>query len=212
MRGPREAATVHVVDDDPSVLTSLSRLLCATGHRAATHATAEAFLAALDPAEPGCVVLDLRMPGLDGHAVQARLSEAGIALPVVFLSGKGDIPASVQAMKEGAVDFLTKPVQADVLLAAVDEAIARDAESRVQATETAACEDRLARLTPREREVLDAVVAGRLNKQTAEALGIAEKTVKVHRARVMRKMGVRSVADLVSLVVTHGRDGGRRPG
>lgn len=207
MTETRAPATVHLLDDDSAVLTSLSRLLAAAGLRAETYRSAEGFFAALDPGEPGCLVLDLAMPGTDGHAVQARLSEAGIPLPVIFLSGQGDIPASVRAMKGGAVDFLTKPVRAEVLLAAIEEAIARDAETRLQKAAAAAVEDRLASLTPREREVLDAVVAGRLNKQIAEELGIVEKTVKVHRARVMHKMGVRTLADLVSLVVAHASEG-----
>lgn len=199
----RDRATVHVVDDDPAILASLRRLLTAAGHDAQTHASAEAFLAALDPHEPGCLVLDLRMPGVDGHAVQASLSEADIRLPVIFLTGEGDIPASVRAMKGGAVDFLTKPVDARVLLAAVEQAIALDAEMRLLRARSAAVEDRLESLTPREREVLDAVIAGRLNKQIADNLGIVEKTVKVHRARVMRKMGVRTLAELVGVVVAH---------
>lgn len=207
MTDARDLVTIHLLDDDPAILTSLGRLLAAAGHRAEPHRDAEAFFAALDPDEPGCLVLDLAMPGADGHKVQARLSDAGVRLPVIFLSGRGDIPASVRAMKGGAVDFLTKPVKADELLAAIENAIARDAEIRLEQAVSAAVEDRLASLTAREREVLDAVVAGHLNKQIAFDLGIVEKTVKVHRARVMRKMGVRTLAELVSLVVSHVRDG-----
>lgn len=212
MTEARDSATVHVVDDDQAVLTALGRLLAAAGHRVEVHLNADAFFSVLDPDEPGCLVLDLRMPGDDGHAVQSRLSDTGVCLPVIFLTGQGDIPASVRAMKGGAVDFLTKPVRADALLAAITEAIARDAEARLLKAQAAAIEDRLANLTLREREVLDAVVAGRLNKQIADDLGIAEKTVKVHRARVMRKMGVRTLADLVSLVVAHVHGGERRAG
>lgn len=210
MTEARDSATVHLLDDDPAILASIGRLLTAAGHQIQVHLSADIFFASLDPDEPGCLVLDLRMPGVDGHAVQSRLSEMGVTLPVIFLSGQGDITASVRAMKGGAVDFLTKPVRSEVLLAAIEEAIARDAETRLQQAEAAAVDDRLASLTLREREVLDAVVAGRLNKQIAEDLGIAEKTVKVHRARVMRKMGVRMLADLVSLVVSHARGGEQR--
>ncbi len=212
MTDARDAATVHILDDDPAILTALGRLLSAAGHQSRAHLTAEAFFAALEPEEPGCLVLDLRMPGADGHAVQCRLSETGVRLPVIFLSGQGDIPASVRAMKGGAVDFLTKPVRSEVLLAAIEDAISRDAEARLLQAQAASVEDRLANLTLREREVLGAVVAGRLNKQIADDLGIVEKTVKVHRARVMRKMGVRTLAELVSLVVSHTRGSERRSG
>lgn len=204
-------ATVHLVDDDPSTLNALARLLGAAGHRAQAHPDADAFFAALDPEAPGCLVLDLRMPGADGHAVQSRLTGKGITIPVIFLSGHGDINASVRAMKQGAIDFLTKPVPSEILLAAVQIAIARDGQARAQRANYVAVEARLAHLTTREREVLDAVVAGRLNKQIANDLGIVEKTVKVHRARVMSKMGVRTLAELVRLVVSHDVGGGRLP-
>jgi FixJ family two-component response regulator len=203
MTEPCDLATVHLLDDDPAVVSSLLRLLGAAGHRVESHQDADAFFAALDPGEPGCLVLDLAMPGANGHEVQDRLSEDGSCMPVIFLSGQGDISASVRAMKGGAVDFLTKPVRAEVLLAAIDQAIAREAELRLERAASEAVEDRLTKLTAREREVLDAVVSGRLNKQIADDLGIVEKTVKVHRARVMRKMGVRTLAELVALVVSH---------
>lgn len=203
----QKEASVHLVDDDAAILKSLGRLLEASGYRVEQHASAEDFLSAIDPDEPGCVVLDLRMPGTDGHGVQSRLSEACPRLPVIFLTGQGDITASVRAMKGGAVDFLTKPVRAEVILGAVERAIALDAETRLQRTEHALVAERIASLTGREREVLDAVVVGRLNKQIAHDMGIAEKTVKVHRARMMRKLGVTTIAELVSTIVAHNMRG-----
>ena len=140
---------------------------------------------------------------MDGFAVQQSLSAGGVERAVIFLTGTGDIPASVRAMKAGAVDFLTKPVEAAALLAAVEQALGRDAAARAARTEDDAVRRNLARLTPREREVLDGVLAGRLNKQIAWDLGTAEKTVKVHRGRMMKKMGVRTVADLVRVVTAH---------
>lgn len=198
-----EAPVIHVVDDDPSVRRALGRLLAAAGHRCETHASAEAFLARRPDAGPGCAVIDLQLPGASGLDLQARLAELDATLPLIFLTGRGDIPASVRAMKGGAVDFLTKPVEAAALLSAIAAALdhgralsaARAAEAGVDAC--------LARLTPREREVLDMVVEGRLNKQIAADLGVAEKTIKVHRARVMRKLEVRTIADLVRLVIGH---------
>ena len=142
---------------------------------------------------------------MDGFGIQERLSAGGIERPVIFLTGIGDIPASVRAMKAGAVDFLTKPVEAAALLAAVVQALARDTAMRAARAEGDAVRQRLARLTPREREVLDGVLAGRLNKQIAGDLGTAEKTVKVHRGRMMKKMGVRTMADLIRVVTAHGR-------
>lgn len=197
------APVIHVVDDDPSVRRALGRLLAAAGHRCETHASAEAFLARRPDAGPGCAVIDLQLPGASGLDLQARLAELDATLPLIFLTGRGDIPASVRAMKGGAVDFLTKPVEAAALLSAIAAALdhgralsaARAAEAGVDAC--------LARLTPREREVLDMVVEGRLNKQIAADLGVAEKTIKVHRARVMRKLEVRTIADLVRLVIGH---------
>jgi FixJ family two-component response regulator len=191
---------VHLVDDDPSILCALARLLAGAGHRCETHGSAEEFLARNDPEEPGCAVLDLALPGADGFGIQECLTGAA-ARPVVFLTASGDVPASVRAMKAGAVDFLTKPVEPEALLAAVAEALRRDAASRAARECETEIDLRLATLTPRERQVLDLVVAGRLNKQIAADLGAAEKTVKIHRSRVMRKMSVRTVADLIRVVV-----------
>lgn len=196
------AAVIHLVDDDPTVLKALVRLLSVAGHVCESHESAEAFLTRADPAEPGCAIVDVGLPGLDGFAIQERLS-AGGGWPVIFITGIGDIPASVRAMKAGAVDFLTKPVEAATLLAAVDQALARDAALRVERVEGDRVRRGLDSLTPREREVLEGVLAGRLNKQIAWDLQTAEKTVKVHRGRMMKKMGVRTLADLIRLVTSH---------
>lgn len=194
-----EDATVYLVDDEPSVLRAMSRLLRAAGHQVSAFRSPQEFLAGHDPAAPGCVVLDLAMPGLNGLELQRALSESGCQRPIIFVTGHGDVPSSVRAMKAGAVDFLTKPVSEDELLAALHRAIERDRLSRQAHAGLQAFAERLKTLTPREREVLQHVVAGQLNKQIAAELGIVEKTIKVHRSRVMEKMGVRTVADLVRM-------------
>jgi FixJ family two-component response regulator len=191
--------TVFIVDDDPAVLRALARLLAAAGCRTRTYASPEAFLAQHDPAEPGCAVFDVAMPDVDGLALQQLLFDGGVERPIIFVTGKGDIPTSVRAMRAGAVDFLTKPVSGEALLAAIARARQIDTQARAARNETASIEALLARLTPREREVLDHVVAGRLNKQIAGDLGTVEKTIKVHRGRMMSKLGVRTVQDLVRL-------------
>lgn len=192
---------IHIVDDDPSVLRALRRVLTAIGHACETWESAEAFLSRPPSTTDGCVIVDLQLPGASGLDLQTCLTERDPALPVVFLTGRGDIGASVQAMKGGAVDFLTKPVEPAALLAALETALERGRALREAREAEAEVAGRLAQLTPREREVLDMVVEGRLNKQIASDLGIAEKTVKVHRARGMQKLGVRALADLVRLVV-----------
>jgi len=186
-----------VVDDDPSVLRALTRLLLAAGLEARGYPSPAAFLQAHDPATPGCLVLDVALPGLDGLEVQKALAVSDCARPIVFITGRADIPTTVRAMKGGAVDFLTKPVNDEDLLAVVRSALEIDRLAREAQVEMDALRQRLATLTPREREVLAHVVAGRLNKQIAADLGTVEKTIKVHRARVMEKMAVRSLADLV---------------
>jgi FixJ family two-component response regulator len=191
--------TVFIVDDDPAVLKSLSRLLRAARLAVVTFPSPQDFLARHDPGLPGCLVLDVAMPGLNGLELQQALIAGGHELPIVFLTGHGDIPMSVQAMKRGAVDFLTKPVNDDDLLKAIHAAFEQDRLQRQVRAEVAEIRQRLASLTPREREVLEHVIAGHLNKQTAADLGTAEKTIKVHRARVMEKMKVQSVAELVHL-------------
>jgi RNA polymerase sigma factor (sigma-70 family) len=186
-----------VVDDDPSVLRALTRLLSAAGLETRGFPSPAAFLDAHDPATPGCLVLDVALPGLDGLELQQALAGSDCARPIVFITGRGDIPTTVRAMKGGAVDFLTKPVNDNDLLAAVRNAIEIDRMARQAQVEMDALRQHLASLTPREREVLVHVVAGRLNKQIAADLGTVEKTIKVHRARIMEKMAVRSLADLV---------------
>ena len=193
------ATTVFLVDDDPGVLKALTRLLRVAGHTVRAFASPQDFLAGHDPAVPGCAVFDVAMPGLDGLQLQAALTSGGIDRPVIFITGVGDIPTSVRAMKAGAVDFLTKPLDHRQLLAAVASAADRDAAARRHHGELAVLRQRLATLTPREREVFAHVVAGRLNKQIAHELGTVEKTIKVHRGRMMSKLGVRTVADLVRL-------------
>ncbi|MDM0107945.1 response regulator [Variovorax sp. J22R24] len=196
--------TIYLVDDDPAVRKSLARVLREEGCSVESFDSAEAFLARTGPAVPGCLVLDVTMPGLDGLALQRRLFDLGQTLPIVFLTGHGDIPMSVQAIKAGAADFLTKPVTADALLAAVRAAIAEDAAKRRVDGEIAASKQRLASLTMREREVLAAVVRGRLNKQIASDLGIVEQTVKFHRARIMERMQVHTVAELMHVAARLG--------
>lgn len=191
---------VWIVDDDESVLRGLARLLQSEGYEARGFADPAAFLAAHDPSMHGCAIVDLGLPGLDGLALQERLLAQDDSRPLIFLTGLGTIPSAVQAIRAGAVDFLSKPVEAEQLLAAVRTALDRDAVIRSARAVMNSLRDRLSLLTPREREVLDEVVAGRLNKQIADRLGAAEKTIKVHRGRLMRKMGVRSVAELATLM------------
>jgi FixJ family two-component response regulator len=190
-------ATVFVVDDDAAIRVGLERLLRAAGYKPQTFPSAQAFLADAPPNANACLILDVHMPGLNGLELQESLTSSGRAIPIVFLTGAGDIPASVRAMKGGAVDFLTKPVDGEVLFAAIDQALARAATAHREQEEIAVVRARLETLTPREKEVMLRVITGRLNKQIAGDLGAAEKTIKVHRARVMQKMQVQSVAELV---------------
>ena len=187
---------VSVIDDDALVLRSLGRLLRSAGFAVRTFPSAQEFLAG-ERADAGCVVIDLSMPGVGGLELQSALARSRDPRPVVFISGRGDIASSVAAMKAGAVDFLVKPFDEQTLLAAVRSAVEKDRTARMAREESTSIGRRVAALTPREREVLARVVDGKLNKQIAAELGTAEKTVKVHRARMMRKMGVDSLAGLV---------------
>jgi FixJ family two-component response regulator len=197
-------ATIFLVDDDPGVRRSLSRVLREGGFDVQAYESAEAFLARPDMALRGCLVLDVSMPGLDGLALQSRLSDVGQAMPIVFLTGHGDIPLSVRAIKAGAADFLTKPVASEALLAAVRAAIGEDEAARLADGETRELARRFDLLTAREREVLAALVDGKLNKQIAGDLGIVEQTVKFHRARIMERMRARTVAELMHMAAKLG--------
>ena len=190
---------VHIVDDDPSVLRSLGRLMRSAGLKAAAFNSPEKFLAQLSEESCGCLVLDVAMPGVNGLELQTALVARGSLLPIVFITGQGDIPMSVRAMKAGAVDFLRKPFKSAELLSAVRAALEKNRQARQEQAERDHLNTWLARLTPREREVLPYIIGGNLNKQTAFKLGTAEKTIKVHRARVFEKLGVTSVAELVRL-------------
>ena len=193
------APTVYVVDDDADVLKAIERLLESIGLNVATFSSPHQFLESYDRTAPGCLVLDLALPGLNGLDVQRVLEEQSSVLPIVFLTGRGDIAASVHAMKHGAADFLTKPVDDTALLAAVHEALARDTVLRPAQLERERIAKLIAALTERERQVLKGIVSGKLNKQIATELGTTEKTIKFHRGNLMRKMDVRVVADLVKL-------------
>ena len=194
---------VHVVDDDRSFLLAVSRLLKAAGYAVKTFASATAFLD--EPGDiPGCIVADLRMPGMTGLELQQALVSRANVLPVVFLTGEGDIPTTVMAMRQGAEDFLTKTAPKEELFAAIDRAIARNARQRDDSARRRALQDRVSILTPREFGVLRQVVEGRLNKQIAADLGITERTVKLHRTALTNKLQVRSVAELTRLVQAAG--------
>jgi FixJ family two-component response regulator len=193
--------TVFLVDDDASVRRALARLIKAAGYQLQTFTSARAFLDSKLPDDgPACLVLDVRMPGLSGLDLQHELQTASATLPIIFITGYGDIPMSVKAMKEGAVDFLPKPVRDVELLRAIEQALARAVRERAYREELEDIQSRLEKLTAREREVMSLVVRGLLNKQIAVELGTVEKTIKVHRARVMQKMQVDSVAELVRIV------------
>lgn len=195
---PREPI-VYVVDDDPGVLDSIRLLLRSVGLTARTFESASAFLDAFDPDEPGCVVLDVRMPGMSGLDLQERLREMDAGLPIVFVTAHGDIPMAVQAVKAGALDFIPKPFRDQDLLDRVQHAIVVDAQQRRERQEHQGLTSRYESLSPREREVLELVVDGKANKVIAAELGISQRTVEIHRARVMQKMGAESLPDLVRL-------------
>ena len=192
-------AVVHVIDDDPSWRTSVQRLLSALGYVVALFESAEQFLEASELKVPGCVLLDMRMPGLSGLQLQERLVAMRRRVPVIFVSGHGDIPTSVLAMKLGAEDFVTKSVDTDLLVRAVERAIQRDREEREERAQLESLHERLRALTPSERKVFDLVIRGKLNKQIAGELGTAERTIKWHRHNLMEKLQLQSLAELVSM-------------
>jgi FixJ family two-component response regulator len=193
--------TVFLLDDDPAVLKAVGRQLQAAGYTTKTYCSAEAFLSEHDASTPGCAVLDLSMPGLNGLDVQEALVRQGVERPVIFLTGHGTIPESVLAMRAGAIDFLTKPVGNSELMSAIESAEDRDRKQRPIETQRKIVFQKMAKLTRREKEVLALVVTGLQNKVIGYKLGVCEKTIKVHRSRVHQKMGVKSVAELVRMTV-----------
>ena len=198
---PRDLALVHIIDDDDAVRDSLALLLDSAGIATRTYDSATEFLALAPGLAAGCVLTDVRMPDLDGLALQRRLTKAGVTLPVIVITGHADVPIAVAALKAGAVDFLEKPFDDERLIAAVRTALTASRDAHRQAAAAARIATRLASLTPREREVLDLLVAGNPNKTIAYHLGASPRTVEVHRARVMEKMGARSLAELVRMVI-----------
>lgn len=207
---PSPPATVFLVDDDPSVLRAVGRLVRSAGWQVATFHSPQEFMAGPIADAPGCLVLDVTMPGMNGLELQQALARNDSHLPIIFLTGTGDIPMTVRAIKGGAVDFLSKPCPPGKLLEVIQQALGRDRQLRLDRAKEQALADRLATLTPREHEVMLGVVAGKLNKQIAADLGAAEKTIKIHRARVMAKLGVVSVAELVRLTQQAGVGSGKK--
>ena len=211
---------IHVVDDDPSFRAGISRLLRKVGYEVTTYDSARQMLEKLpDEHKPGCILLDVRIPGLTGPELQDRLAELGSTLPIIFLTGHGDIPTTVQTMKAGAEDFLTKPVPKETLIAAIERAVARHQAAREKRDRLSALRALVATLTPREHEVFERVVEGKMNKQIGHELGATERTIKAHRHKVMEKMRVQSLAELVSLAERLGiqagsaaRDKNHKPG
>ncbi len=192
---------VYIVDDDPDVRDATSFVLATAGHPTVPLSGPEELLERLSADDAGCLVLDVRMPGMDGLDVQKTLAERGIRLPIVFISGHGDIPMAVQAVNAGALDFLEKPLDNDALLERVETALQQDRERRARESATAEIEERLQRLTPREREVMEGILAGKLNKVIGYELDMSTRTVEVHRARILDKLGVRNASEMVRAVL-----------
>ena len=207
MTGP----VIHFVDDDDAMRKATARMLEAAGPTVATYGSARDFLALADSSMEGCVILDMRLPDQSGLDLQLALASRGVQLPVIFMTGYGLIPDTVRAMQRGAVDFLTKPVDAHDLLASVSRALAQDAASRGERARQGALRARYERLTPREREVFLHLISGQLNKQVAADLQIAERTIKLHRANILEKLEVDSMAELARLAVDQGIEPARRP-
>ena len=191
--------TVFIIDDDSSACKGLARLVSAAGMNVESFPSAMDFLASGNTEGPGCIVLDVKMPQMTGPELQEELGKLEYCMPIIFLSGHGDIPTTAQTMKKGAVDFLTKPVDRDALLEAIRVSLAKDLENRVQLEEKFSINERISKLTPREYEVMTYVITGMLNKQIAGEMSISEETVKIHRGHLMRKLGIVSVAELVRL-------------
>jgi FixJ family two-component response regulator len=198
-----DAGLVHIVDDDPGVRAGLSSLVRSVGYAARLYGSAGEFLESELPAIPSCLLLDVRLPGTNGLDLQDSLRQRGIDFPVILMTGYGDVQMSVRGMKAGALDFLTKPLRHQDVLDAIGLAVARDRERRIATQKIDAIRARIRVLTPRERQVMDFVASGQMNKQIAAALGLSQITVKMHRGSLMKKMGVRSVAELVKLVEAH---------
>jgi FixJ family two-component response regulator len=194
-----DAGTVHVIDDDASLRTALGSLFRSVGYEARLYGDAAAFLTVPVPERPGCLVLDVRLPGLNGLDFQEQLMKSGVQMPVVLMTGHGDVPMSVRGMKAGAIDFLTKPFRDQDMLDAVANAVARDRQRRSADAKTDELRAHYASLSPREQQVMALVATGKMNKQVAGALDLSEITVKIHRGAAMRKMGARSLADLVRM-------------
>ena len=201
-KDPKAKPSIYIVDDDDGMRLALTALMTTVGYHAAPFARPTEFLAKYDPRQPGCLVLDVRMPEMSGLEVQQQLNRSGSLIPVILITGHGDIPMAVQAMKDGAFDFLQKPFRDQELLDRINAALKQDAENRAAIDRHADLKARAESLTPREREVMALVVDGRANKVIAIDLGLSERTVEIHRANVMEKMGARSVAHLVKMHLT----------
>ncbi len=201
-------ATVFVVDDDQAVRSSLDMLIRSVGMSVVAYPGAREFLDGYDPEQPGCLVLDVRMPGMSGLELQRKLRDGGVDIPVIIITGHGDVPIAVRAMKDGAVEFLEKPFSKQILLEHIREAIQRDKERRLAQMRLTDIASRLDRLSKRERQVMDLIVAGKVSKEVAVELGISKKTVDVHRARVMQKMEAGSLPELVEMALTSRGKGG----
>ena len=197
--------TVFIVDDDSAVLKALRLLVKSLRMNVETYLSAQEFLDSYDPARPGCLVLDVRMPGISGLELQEKLRQRNISIPVIIMTGYGEVAVAVEAMKKNAMEFLEKPINGQVLLDRIQKAIAKDARIRQEQAAQKTVASRLALLTPRERQVMDLVIVGKLNKVIARELGISPKTVEFHRSNIMKKMKVESLAELVRLVIESGR-------